>query len=975
MATFREFAAVNPYNLARAGPGFAGAKPCKNGTMVNWSLNPILGFSGLRLAALLAASALLCFSGSALASAEKAAVFYEDALKRFERDDVEGAIVQLKNSLRQNNKLLAAHMLLGKSLVRSGDFKGAEAAFEEALKQGVSRAEVAMPLGRIYIALGKPALAVERFSPVGMLASQQVAVLAMRGTAHFEMGNPREAARSFEEARKIDPKSALPLIEEIPTLLLTGQKDRARALAVSAIALDPKNASAWNMQASVLHDALDMNGALAAYNQALALEPRHVDARVARAAVLLDLGREADAAKDLEFLVDNAPEEPRAAYLRAMLSSKKRDEVSAKKHLGEAASVIDALPKTWLVNREQLMMLAALSHHGLGNLQKSREYLDIILARNPKNDSARKLLASIFVQTRDYARAMPLLESLRKSYGDDPQLLYQLGSAYLGQRRYLLAVELLERSVARTGAAEASRALAFSQVGLGRDDIGQAILEKVFAANAGDAEAGMALATLYRRRGDAQKALKTAEAMVKRAPTSLALLNFLGSVKAANGDKAGARAAYEQVLTRAPRFRPAILNLVKLDAAEGKFDQGRKRVGDILAKDNADIDTLYELGMLEQRAARPAEAERHLRKASEAQRRDTRPGLALVDLLISRKQADQAVTAAKELASKFPDDLGIQLALARSHTAVGDRGNARSVLQGATRIAEFDTDLQVAIGRMQLQAANPDGAAYNVQKALQGRPDDLEALVLAVDAEMQRKDAAKADAALKTLSAKHPNRIETVLATAEVALARGQHQLAITGYRAALARQESTAVALRLVQAHFEAGEAAKAAAFLETWVAKRPSDIIALKALAEAQHRAGQLPAARLNYTKALATDGDDAPMLNNFANLLHKLGDAGAQAAAEKAVKLAPENPAFADTLGWILVQKGQVEAGVRYLREARLRSPENAEIRFHLAFALAKMGRKSEARDELAAALKGKDTVLASEEVAKLSRELGM
>ena len=922
-----------------------------------------------------AAGAVLCISCPAGATAEKAAVFYEDALKRFERDDVEGAIVQLKNSIQQDNKLLAAHLLLGKSLMRSSDYKGAQAAFEEALKQGVSRGEVALPLGRIYIALGKPALAIERFSPVGMVAAQQVAVLSMRGTAYFEMGNPREAARAFEEARKLDPKSAAPLIEEIPTLLVSGQKDRARALAASAIQLEPKNASAWNMHASVLHDALDMNGALAAYNQALDLESRHIDARVARAAVLVDLKRDAEAAKDLEYLAEKAPEEPRAAYLRAMLASKRRDFVAAKLHMGEAAGVIDALPRSWLANREQLMMLAALSHHGLGNLQKSREYLDIIVSRNPKNDSARKLLASIFVQLRDYARAMPLLESLRKSYGEDPQILFQLGSAYLGQRRYLLATELLERSVARTGAPEASRALAFSQIGLGRDDLGQGTLEKVFAANSADAEAGMALATLYKRRGDAQKALKTAETMVKRAPTSLALINFLGSIKAANGDRAGARAAYEQALARAPRFRPAILNLVKLEVSEGKFDSGRRRLTEILAKDSVDINTLYEFGMLEQRAARPVEAEQHFKKASEAQRRDTRPGLALVDLLISRKQAEPAVATAKDLSSRFPDDLGVQLALARAHIAAADRGNARSVLQGATRIAEFDADLQVTIGRMQLQAANPDGAAYNVQKALQRRPDDLEALVLAVEAETQRKDAAKADAALKTLSAKHPNRIETVLTTAELALARGQHQSAITGYRAALARQESTAVALRLVQAHFEAGETAKAAAFLETWVTKRPSDIVALKALAEAQYRAGQLPAARLNYTKALASDGDDAPMLNNFANLLHKLGDAGAQAAAEKAVKLAPENPAFADTLGWILVQKGQVEAGVRYLREARLRSPENAEIRFHLAFALAKMGRKSEARDELAAALKGRDAVLASEEVAKLSRELGM
>ena len=42
------------------------------------------------------------------------------------------------------------------------------------------------------------------------------------------------------------------------------------------------------------------------------------------------------------------------------------------------------------------------------------------------------------------------------------------------------------------------------------------------------------------------------------------------------------------------------------------------------------------------------------------------------------------------------------------------------------------------------------------------------------------------------------------------------------------------------------------------------------------------------------------------------------------------------------------------MRYLRDARLRAPNNAEIRWHLAYVLAKMGRRGEAADELKAAL---------------------
>jgi Flp pilus assembly protein TadD len=178
-----------------------------------------------------------------------------------------------------------------------------------------------------------------------------------------------------------------------------------------------------------------------------------------------------------------------------------------------------------------------------------------------------------------------------------------------------------------------------------------------------------------------------------------------------------------------------------------------------------------------------------------------------------------------------------------------------------------------------------------------------------------------------------------------------------------------------LVRAQVAAGETAKAAAFLEDWMRRHPNDLAALKALAEAQFRAGQLAAARESYARVVAIAPDDAVTLNNYANLLLQLNDPTAQATAEKAVKLSPSNPNYADTLGWILVRTGQVDAGLRYLREARLRSPENGEIRFHLAWALARTGRMAEAKEELSAALAGPGKVSSSLEVGQLRKELGL
>ena len=921
------------------------------------------------------ALALALIAGPSCATPEKAAAFYEDALQRFEKDDLAGAIIQLKNSIKENNKLLAAHMLLGRALFRHGNLTGAEAAFEEALNQGMNRGEAALALGRIHLILGNADKVIDRFTATGLPPALQARVLALRGHAYVEMGNNLLASRSFEEARAADPSAAAPWIEEVPLLLSTGQKDRARSAAAKAIELAPESAAAWNMQASVLQDGQELAGALAAYGKALAIDARHPDARVARAGLLVDLGRDADAAKDLAVADSVAAGDPRAAYLRAVIAARKGDHAAAARELAKVANTIDALPRNLIQRREQLMLLAALAHNGLGRAEKSIRYLDAILSRNANHLPARKLLASVYVRAKDFSRAEPHLTALQSALPNDPQVLYMLGSWELSRRRFARATELLERAAGPLNSADVSRTLASSQFGLGRDELGQATLEKSYAASPGDVQIGTTLAMRHVRGGQHKKALQIAEEMIKRDPANLTVLNFLGAVRSGTGDLAGARKAYAQVLEADPLFRPAILNLVRIDAGQQKFDDARRRLNELLARTPDDADALFELGMVEQRAGRASEAVRHLKKAVTLARRDTRPGLALVDLQLALRQSEDAIETAKGLSSRYPESLQVQAALGRAYLATNNLSHARTVFDGATRMAAFNPVLLVEVGRFQLAAANPDGAYYAVQKALQGEANHLGALALAVDVELNRKDLARAEAAAKTLAANYPNRVEAPLAAAQIAMARAQYPAAAAAFRSALGKHDSTIIALGLVQAHIAAGEAAKAVTFLEGWVKSKPNDRVALKALAESQYRAGQLQPARRTYAKVIEQQPNDAQALNNYANLLHQLDDPGASEMAEKAVKLAPGDASFADSLGWILVRQGKLEAGLRHLREARLRNPGNAEIRYHLAFALAKLGRKAEAKDEMQAALGMRGQLPITGEIKQLTAELGL
>ncbi|MBK9442852.1 MAG: tetratricopeptide repeat protein [Comamonadaceae bacterium] len=194
------------------------------------------------LATLLLAAGL---ASAAHATPEQAAKFYEDALQRYEKGDLPGAAIQLKNTIQQDQKMLAAHLLLGKVLLKNGELKSAEAAFEEALAQGVNRSELAIPLGQLYLMLGETRKLLDTVNVAGLPQAMHAEILTLRGVAYSMSGSTALATRSFADARAADPSAVAPLLAEAPLLLRAGERDKARANVNKAIELAPDNAAAW----------------------------------------------------------------------------------------------------------------------------------------------------------------------------------------------------------------------------------------------------------------------------------------------------------------------------------------------------------------------------------------------------------------------------------------------------------------------------------------------------------------------------------------------------------------------------------------------------------------------------------------------------------------------------------------------------------------------------------------------------------
>lgn len=885
-------------------------------------------------------------------AANEASGFYEDALVRFERKDDAGAIIQLKNALKADPSLLAAHLLMGRAALRNNDFGAAEVALREARARGASRAEYIVPLGQLLLVTGRQKELLETVLPDDLPAGLRYEVLLLRARASIELGLYPPASALVREARTLDPAASPALVMQARIAIETGRPDEASTLAEQATTMNPSDPDAWMMRAAAASVTGQAALALAHYDRALVLAADNREALLGRSYVLIDLGRTGDAKESLARFAKGGPKDPRAAYLNALIAGDEGNVAAANKAFTEVVSLIDPVPRTVLVGRPHLLLIAGLSHLNLGAVIKARDYFEAHIRNYPSQPGARKPLASILLAQGDAASALTVLEHIPRDKRDQDALAL-MASCYTKLKRYQQATALLEEAAGMGRSPAIQTALGLTLLGAKQTEQGLEKLTGALKQDPGQSKASIALALNALRDQKPKTAVELVEPLVRREPDNLAALNLLGVSKAAAGDLVGARIAYEKALAADKNFDSVKLNLAKLEFADGKPDAARARL-DALLKEKPNLSAaLYERALLDARQQRTTDAVRMLETLHAKDPRHADGLVALVDLYIQSRALDKALDVAKDGASRLPGNLAVQAALVRVQLARSDKDGARATLNGMTRSADFDPVAQYRIARLQKLAGNPSGAAYSIEKALQGDPGFVPARVMQGELLLAEGAIERAGAQAQALLKLPSPGADIYRFAGDVAFARSQWPEAVTHYRSALLRGAGTDVAGFLYQAMLRSGNPGPARAAIEALVKERPGDLSMKLLLSQAQTDAGQLREARATLETVLKA-GESAPVLNNLANVLWQLKDASALQMAERAYKLAPGDPVVLDTLGWMLVQQGQSDAGLRHLREAKLRQPDNLEIRYHLGWALAKAGKKAEARQELEAAL---------------------
>ncbi len=893
---------------------------------------------------------------------------------RFEKADAAGAIIQLKNALKIEQNNLSVQLLLGKVLFANGDIIAAEVSFNEALRLGVSRSEVVLPLARAVVNQGKLQLLLDdpRFAPAGLPPGVQGPLVLLRAGASADLGDNRAALRLIEEARALNASAADSWLAEVPVRIRMRQLREAQLAADKALSLAPTSAEALYVRGTVAHVQGDRNTALGWYDKALKVQPSHTESLVSRAGLYMDMSRLVEAERDVNALLKTAGTEPRGSYLKALISEKQGNAAAARAALNDVTALLDPVPPEFLRYRPQLLMLGGLSHYGLKQFEKAKPYLEAIQRIQP-NSPVSKLLAQLYLRDKNVDRAIESLDKYLRAYPNDAQAVTLLASAHMSQGRYARATQLTQDALKLQDAPDLRTLLGMSLVGSGKFGSAVGELEAAVKKDPSQIQAGTALATIYMQSGQAARSVKLAGALQKQQPENAGLHNLLGQARRASGDNDGARESFEQAYKIDPTYSAPQINLARLEADAQALDQAAARLATLLARDGKNVEAMTELGLITERRGQLVDAQRWLEKADDlAGPNNVHAALALVDFLLRNRQNEAAREATRRLTGKAPEAMHVLFMLARVATANKDLTGARSTLARASSLTNYDAPTLLRIAMMQLQVNDVAGAGHSLDKALSDRPDYLPAQAVMADVELRKGEHGKAEARARQIVAKNPKAGVGYGLLGDIAAAKGQGSQAIEHYRKAFQVEPASDNVMRLIGALTPVNPQA-ANTLAEQWLKQQPRDLGVRRAIADGFARAGNLNAARASYEALIKQAPDDAEAMNNLANVLILSKDSGALRVAEAAMARKPGAPHIIGTAGWAAFKAGQTDRALQLLRDARLRDPNNPDTRYFLAAVLASAGRNTEARDELENALKDGRKFALSKDAEELLRTL--
>ena len=601
----------------------------------------------------------------------------------------------------------------------------------------------------------------------------------------------------------------------------------------------------------------------------------------------------------------------------------------------------------------------------------------------PKNDQNRIRLTRCYLAIGRFADASKQALKVLEQTPDNEDAIIALTEAARSKEDIQAAEQHLEKYPKKD---DVSFHLASANLFLSSGDLAAAekALRPALTVNPNSSAAHMALGDLYLLKKDQKQAGEEFKKAAELAPVrSMERLKYAAFMSAA-GDTAETRRISTEMTTQAPDYLPGWTLLAELAFKEGKYDEALSLLENVFSREPQYIDghrlesevllakgdtkkatevlerldqTYPDTPLIKYELARAYLKKNNMNQAKVVldQAISINPNYAeaillLADINLRSGHGEAVIEPMTRLLKRSPELRPAALLLAAAYGSLDRFDDAAVVTGEEAKLAPRDPQAQMALGLTLRQAKRNDEARQAFEKAAELAPDNLWPVDQLVELDLLEKHFDVAQQRIDRHFQKTPDSPAAHFFKGKILVAEEKWGPAETELQKTLQLDPNFGGAYDLlVQTYLVTNKLPQALSQLQTQLSKNPNDASALMTLALLHERTNEFAKARDAYEHLLSLKPDLVSALNNLACLYaDRLNDLGkAYDLARKARDLQGNDPAIADTFGWILSKRGEYQQALAILQGSAAKLPDSPEVQFHLGMTAYMMGQPDLAR----------------------------
>ncbi len=870
----------------------------------------------------------------------------------FQRGDYRAAALELRNVIRTSPRDGQARLLSAQVALKLNLGIPAQTEVEAARRAGVPVAQTRPVLAEALVLQGKFSDALREADAASIPPQLAGEGARVRALAYMGLKDMTKARNEIGLAERNAPTSPWVFIDKSRVLGSANDRPGAEASIDTALRLDPTNTRALLIKGDLIRSRVappaGLNQALPYFDQVLKKDPLSIEGRVERAATLVDLRREPEAAQEIQRIYKLTPDNPLALYLDAVMKARTRKFNEANALMARTKGALDSYPPA--------LMLTGLVAFELNNIQQADAALTKVMEASPDNPVARRLYGAIQIKKNDFDGAIQTFKPLIDSGQADAQVFGLSATAYARKNDFASAANQYERALQIDPSSETIRTqLAMARIAQGNTKQATQDLQTVLQKNPNSLQALMLMTLTDLRTRNFKSALTSAQKFVTAYPKLPLSYNMLGAAWLGNNNSAEAEKNFKLSLQLKPDYHEARRNLANLYRVSGRYADAKRELQTVLTTDRTNVRTMLALAQVASAQNKTEETIEWLRRAVEVNPKSLPPRLALANAYLRLGDRQKALSEASALDRDFPGNAAAVETLGKTQAGLQQFGPAIGTFTRLTTILPTSVQAMQLLARAQWSNKEYDAARRSYQRALNinGVGKNVVYLDL-LNLEAERGNFDQAVAYANELRKISPDKSLADVTIGDLYMGAKQWPKAASSYEAAKAKGFNPKIAVNLSRAYQNMGQNAKAVAVLQEWLKAKPNDIAVRMAVANLHITARNFPAAVAEYDFIIKQGNSSPAVLNNLAWALDRMNDTRALATAERAYKAAPDQPDIADTYGWIVLRRQDKASGLQILQKSAAKRPNDPNMQYHLAFALKANGRSAEAARVLDATL---------------------